>query len=140
MARLVFEVFDEFAKAKTREERINVLRRDNSFALKSVLKGTFDPKVQFVITEAPPYKSSDAPPGLGYSTIHQELGRVYLFQRDHPRVAPGFTDKRRREILIQILEVLESREAEVFMNMLLKKTDVPGLDASIVEEAFPGLL
>jgi hypothetical protein len=76
---------------------------------------------------------------MSYSSIHQELGRVYLFEKNNPRTSPDLNVKRREQILIQILEVLEKREAEVFMNMLMKKQKVKGLDASIVHEAFPDL-
>jgi hypothetical protein len=77
---------------------------------------------------------------MSYSSIAQELSRAYLFERDNPRVAPTLSLKRKTEILIQILEVLEAKEAEVFMNMLLKKQNVKGLDYAIVKEAFSDLL
>lgn len=135
----IYEIFDEYEKASTKEERIQVLRRNGNYALRSVLKGTYDPSLQFVIDKVPLYKPSDAPPGLGYTSIHQELSRVYLFTKDDPRVAPTLTQKRKEQILIQILEALEKREAEVFMNMLLKKQKVKNLNASIVKEAFNDL-
>ena len=135
----IYEIFDEFEKASTKEERIFVLRKNNNYALKSVLKGTYDPNLEFVIDKVPLYKPSDAPPGLGYTSIHQELGRTYLFVKGDPRVAPTLTHKRKEHILIQILETLEKREAEVFMNMLLKNQKVKNLNNEIVKEAFPDL-
>ena len=136
----VYEVFRDFENAKTKEERVQVLRSNPSWALKNVLKGTFDPTVQFILEKAPQYKSSNAPAGLGYTSIHQELGRVYLFEKNNPRVAPNLSYERKEQILIQILEALEAQEAEVFMNMLLKKQKVKGLTQAIVKEAFPGLI
>lgn len=140
MKKSVYEVFDEFEEALTDEERIDVLQMNDGFALRMVLKGTFDPTIQFVIDRVPYYKPSDAPPGMGYTTIHSELNRVYLFQKDHPRVDPNLSLERREKILIQMLEAMEAREAEVFMNMILKKQKVNGLTAQIVAEAFPDLL
>ena len=136
----VYEIFDEFEKAANDHDRLCVLRFNQSWALKNVLKGAFDPNVQFVIERVPYYKPSDAPPGLGYSTIHQELGRAYLFEAGNPKVDPNLPYDRKEKILIQILEVLEKREAEVFMNMLLKNLKVKNLDYKIVKEAFPDLL
>lgn len=135
----IYEIFDEYEKAATKEERVGVLRKNGNFALRSVLKGTYDPNLQFVINKVPLYKPSDAPPGLGYTSIHQELGRIYLFVKDDPRVASTLSEKRKEQILIQILEALEKREAEVFMNMFLKKQKVKNLNADIVREAFPDL-
>jgi hypothetical protein len=136
----IYEIFSEYENAKTNTERIEVLRRNNNYALRSVLKGTYDPNVVFTIDKVPYYKPSDAPPGLGYTSIHQELDRTYLFEADNPRVAPNLTKERKEQILIQILEALEKQEAEVYMNMLLKKQKVNGLNAEIVREAFPDLI
>jgi hypothetical protein len=77
---------------------------------------------------------------LGYTSIAQELGRAYLFEEGNPRVEPNLTYERKEKILIQILEALEKREAEVFLNMLLKDLKVKNLDYRIVNEAFPDLL
>ena len=135
----IYEIFDEYEKAETKKERIEVLKKNGNFALRSVLQGTYDPNLQFVIDKVPLYKPSNSPPGLSYTSIHQELGRIYLFIKDDPRAAPTLSQKRREQILIQILEALEKREAEVFMNMFLKKQKVKNLNADIVREAFPDL-
>lgn len=135
----IYEIFDEYEKASTKQERIEVLKRNGNYALRSVLKGTYDPNLQFVIEKVPLYKPSDSPPGLAYTSIHQELGRIYLFIKDDRRTPSTLTEKRREQILIQILETLEKREAEVFMNMFLKKQKVKNLNVDIVREAFPDL-
>lgn len=136
----IHEVFEEFERANSIEEKVYVLRRNTSYALREVLRGTFNPNIRFSISEEPKYKASDAPIGLGYSSIHQELGRAYLFEVGNPRANPGLTDKRRTQILQQILEALEAKEAKIFVNMLLKKQDVKGLTPDIVKTAFPDIL
>lgn len=138
--KLIYEIFDEFEKADKKEDKINILRFNSNYALREVLRGTFNPNIKFTIDKVPPYKPSDAPIGLGYTSINQELGRAYLFEAGNPRADPNLSEDRKEKILIQILEALEQREAEVFMNMLLKKQKVKGLDAKIVKEAFPDLL
>jgi hypothetical protein len=136
----IYEVFEEFEKAKTKEEKVYVLRKNATYALREVLRGTFNPNIRFFINEVPQYKPSDAPIGLGYSSIHQELGRAYLFELNNPKVAPTLTENRKKQILIQILETLEAKESEIFVNMLLKKQEVKGLTPAIVKEAFPDIL
>jgi len=136
----IYEIFAEFEKADDHHARLCVLRFNGDYALKSVLKGTFHPNVEFVIDQVPYYKPGDSPPGLSYSSIQQELGRTYIFEKNNPRVAPELTKERKIQILTQTLEVLEAKEAEVFMNMLLKKQKVKGLTYEIVKEAFPDLL
>lgn len=136
----IYEIFSEFENAPNRESKIAVLRNNGTWALRNVLKGTFDPNIKFIFEQAPKYKPSDSPPGMGYSSIHKELDRAYLFELNNPKVAPNLSLKRKEQILIQILEVLEAKESEVFMNMLLKKQKVKGLTSAIVKEAFPDLL
>lgn len=138
MYKYVYEIFDEFEKAPTKQDKINILQNNkNNYALKNVLQGIFDPNIQFVFDKIPKYNISDAPTGLGYSNIHQEIGRVYLFQKDNPRVNPQLTQQRKEQLLIQILESLEAKEAEVFANMIMKKPPTKGLTKKIVQEVFP---
>ena len=75
-----------------------------------------------------------------YFFLKQELNRAYIFQANNPRVSPNLSEERKKQILIQILEVLEAKEADVFMNMLLKQCSVTGLTYDVVKEAFPDLL
>lgn len=135
----IYEIFDDFVKASSRQEKIDVLRKNDNYALRNVLRGTFDPNVQFTIEQVPYYKPSDSPPGMGYSSIHQELGRVYLFEKNNPKVSPNLSEDRKQQLLVQILEALEAKEAEIFINMIRKKQKVSGLTEKIVKEAFPNL-
>jgi hypothetical protein len=151
-SKLYFEIFEEFEKASKREDKIAVLRNygNQDRTLLALLIGTFHPDVKYKLVQVPPYKASDAPAGMGYTSINQEIQRVYLFQDQtarlpdiwrpqNPRIG-NLPARRLTEILIQILENLEAKEAEVFISMLLKKSPAKGLTAKIVNEAFPGLL
>lgn len=135
----IYEVFDDFRNVKTKAERIDVLRRNDTWALRQILLGAFHPQIQFAV-KIPEYKSQQMPAGMSYSNMTTELGRIYLFVKDNPKVPEGLTEKRKTEILIQILEVLEEKEAEVFANMIRKDLKVPYLTEALVSEAFPGLL
>jgi hypothetical protein len=140
MLKLVSEVFDDFVAAPTKEQKIAVLRKNSGYALDAVLRGAFHPYIKYVFESIPEYRKSDAPPGLSYSSIHQELGRVYLFEVNNPKVSPTLTMERKKYLLVQMLESLEQREAEVFAGMLMKKLPVDGLSYELVQEAFPGML
>lgn len=136
----LYEVFDEFEKAPNRESRIDVLRNNKSYALECVLRSTFHPNIRYVFDEIPPYSKSVAPAGLGYTGIHQELDRVYLFEQNNPKVSPNLSLARKKVILAQMLESMEEKEAAMFAGMLMKKLPVKGLTYKLVQEAFPGLL
>lgn len=135
----VYEVLDDFRAAKTKQDRIGVLRKNDTWALKSVLQAVFHPNVKFN-TKVPEYNKVDVPPGMSYDHMTSALQRAYLFQEGNPRTPPALTDKRKEELLIQILESLEPKEAEVFCNMLKKDLKTPYLTEALVNEAFDGLL
>ena len=136
----LYEVFDEFEKAPNREAKINVLRNNKSYALECVLRGTFHPKIKYVFDEIPKYNDSLSPPGMGYTHIHQELDRSYLYEQNNPRVSPNLTLQRKEYLLTQTLEAMEKREAAIFAGMLTKRLPVKGLTYKLVAEAFPDLL
>jgi hypothetical protein len=136
----VYEVFDDFKSAKTKQERIEVLRKNKNFAVLSILQGAFSPNVKFTIKKVPEYKSEDVPPGMSYNHINDALNRAYLFVEGHPRCPPGLADKRKMELLTQILESLEPKEAEVFASMIKKDLKISHLTPALIKEAFPGLL
>jgi|694.fasta_scaffold00075_139 hypothetical protein len=136
----IYEVLDDFRNVKTKQDRIDVLRKNDSYALRNVLLGTFNPDIQYTVTEIPAFKREQMPAGMSYGHMTEALSRVYLFVKGNPRVSPDLTDKRKTEILIQILESLEEKEADVFAGMLKKDLNVPYLTPLLVNEAFPGLL
>lgn len=136
----VYEVLEDFKNAKTKQERIDVLQKNNTFALRSVLAGTFDPTIKFDV-EVPEYKCEpELPPGMSYSNMTTELNRMYLFVEGDLRRPAGLTEKRAKELLIQIFESLEEKEAAVLANMLRKDQKIKTLTPAIINEAFPGLL
>jgi hypothetical protein len=136
----VYEILEEFEKQKTTEEKKNVLRKYDSYALRMTLRAAMHPRIKFVMEEIPPYKQSYAPPGLGYGTLHQVFDKIYLFEEGNPKVPAGLTMERRKQILVQLMENLESREAKVFESVLMKNLKVKGLTPKLVTEVFPDLL
>ena len=108
--------------------------------MECVLRGAFHPNIRYVIDEIPNYRKSDAPAGLGYTSIHQELGRAYLLEENNPMTSPDLTLNRKKVILAQMLESMEEKEAAVFAGMIMKRLPVKGLTYKLTQEAFPGLL
>ena len=137
----IYEVFNDFKSTKNKKDRIQVLQNNDTWALRQVLVGTFCPEVQFTISETPKYKREEnLPPGMAYNNMTQVMDKMYLFMKNNPRTPAGLTEKRKNELLVQILESLEPKEADVFMGVLLKDQKVPYLTEALINEAFPGLL
>ena len=98
--------------------------------------GSFHKGLKFTVSEVPSFRRVPMPPGMAYNNMTGALDRVYLFTEGNPRTPAGLTDKRKTEILIQILESLEENEADVFVNILKKDLKVPYLTPTLVNEAF----
>lgn len=136
----LYEVFDEFEEAKTKQERLKVIEKNLSQHLVDTLQYTFHPDLQWKFKNIPKgYKIPDCPPGMGFTNIGHQLRKFYMFRVGDPR-CEQLTDKRREEIFIQVLESLEPREIEVVIGICKKDLGVKGLTYNFVKEAFPNLL
>ena len=136
----VGEIISEFEKAKTRKDKKEVLEKHKDIeALRYLLCGIFDPKVQWTITEEPDYaKDVETPEGAEANTLYHEMPKCYIFVKGHSASAK-LKPKRTKELLIQILESLGASEAALYMQMLKKKSKVKGLTSKLVLEVFPGM-
>lgn len=135
----IYEIFDAFELATSKQDKMKVIGDNLSQILVDVLKYTYDPRYEWYFKEVPEgYKIAQIPEGMGYAKITTELRKIYMFQKGHP-TADALTQKRRVELLLQILENLEPREAEVIIGIFNKDQGVKGLNAKFVKEAFPSL-
>jgi hypothetical protein len=139
--KAIYEILDEFEAATNKAERMKVIENNLSHVLVDVFKLTYHPAFQWMITEMPEdYRvATDVLPGITYSGLNKELRRLYCFRKGDP-TAEKLTEKRRMELLFQILNSIEPREAEVVLGIFQKDLGVPGLDYKFVKEAFPNLL
>ena len=62
-----------------------------------------------------------------------------MFREGDP-TANALTPKKQNELLIQMLESLEPRDAEVIVGIFNKDQGVKGLDYKFVKQAFPKML
>jgi len=136
----VGEIIGEFEKAKSRQAKKAVLEKYKGVeVLRHLLRGTFDPKVQWTISEEPDYiKDVETPEGEEPNTLYMEMPNCSIFVKGHPASAK-LKPQRTKELLIQILESLGDSEAALYMQMLKKKSKVKGLTSKLVLEVFPGM-
>jgi len=137
----LYEVFDEFEKATNKTERMNVIGSNLSQTLVDVLKLTFHPDFQWKVKELPDnYRiPNDVLPGITFDSLHHQLRKLYIFREGDP-TAEKLTEKKRTDLLFQMLNSLEPREAEIIMGIFQKDQHVRGLDYKFVKEAFPQML
>ena len=74
---LIHEVLKKVHNAKTKEKKIEILRENNSDALRMVIKGSFDPNIEWVVPEGEvPYNKNETPDGTEHTLLFQEVKEV----------------------------------------------------------------
>lgn len=135
----IYEVLEECKLADTMEGVLNILKQNDNQILAQVLYYTYHPRAKWYITEFPrDYEEQDTLPGVSITNLYSEIRRLYLFQVGHPD-ADRLTEQRRKELLLQTLEGMEKKEAEVFVNIMKGDLGIQGLNYEEISKVFPDL-
>jgi len=130
------EILKKASEIEKKADKIEWIRRNDSPALRALLKYAFDPKVKFLLPEgAPPYKPNTLPDLQ--SVLYSELRKLYLFiEGGNDNLKPT----RREYLFIQLLENLDKEDAELIAAVKDKKVPYKGITKKFVDEIYPGLL
>tara|TARA_R110001599_G_scaffold282568_1_gene484488 strand:+ start:421 stop:984 length:564 start_codon:yes stop_codon:yes gene_type:complete len=133
---LYSEIAMKVNNAKDKPRKLKVLRDHDSIALRQVLRGAFDPKIEWALPKGEvPYTVNDAPIGTDHTILSQEAKRLYLFIKG----GDDTVKQNKRELLfVQLLEGLSAEEAEFLVAVVNKKVNnkYKGFTANLVKEAF----
>ena len=133
---LMSEVLDKVAQAKTKKQKIELLRQNNTDALRMVLKSSFDTRIEWELPEGDvPYTPNEAPEGTEHNMLVHEARTLYHYIKGGN---PKLTQNRRENMFIQLLEGLHQSEAEIIVAAKDKglHRKYKGLSANVVKEAF----
>jgi hypothetical protein len=137
---LVSEVLEQVAKAETRKEKLEILRKNNSLELRDVLKGAFDESIEFILPKGKP--DIDEKEKKKYDKTHlvHETKKFRYFVKGGP--GDQVNALRRERMFIDMLYRIDTREAELICLMKDKELEgvYKGLNKKLVSEAFPGLI
>jgi hypothetical protein len=133
----VHEVIDQVRKARTKDKKVALLKKHETWALKDILRGTFDTTVEWNLPGGePPYTPSEAysaPANL----LKEHKNFVYFVKgvRESNRLTPV----KRESIFLGLIEGIDPEDAKLVINMINKEKP-NGITRPVIEEAFPGLL
>ena len=133
---LMSEIATKINNAKDKPRKLKVLQDHDSVALRQVLKGAFDPNIDWLLPKGDvPYKVNDAPIGTDHTILSQEAKRLYLFTKGGDNT---ISQNKRETTFIQMLEGLSAEEAEFLITVVNKKINnkYKGFTANLVKEAF----
>ncbi|SVE39123.1 uncharacterized protein METZ01_LOCUS491977 [marine metagenome] len=138
---MISEVLKKAGELKTKKEKIEYLRANNSLPLRAILKGSFDSSVEFNLPKGePPYRKDDAPKGFEPSNLYKISRRFKYF--DKGGIGDGMSSTRREKMFIDCLESLHPDEAQLLIDMKDKKLGgkYNGITPKLISEIWPTLL
>ena len=133
---LFSEVLDMVHKAKTKNQKIELLRKYKTDSLKMFLKAAFDPNIEWVFPIGNvPYTPNDAPAGTNHTLLIQESKKLWRFIKGADNVT---RQSQKENMFFQMLEGLHESEAKLLINAKDKKLHqiYKGLSSNVVREAF----
>lgn len=131
------EVVDKLKTAKNSNERIDILKNNDSHALRGILRMNYDKSLVLDLPEGiPPHKVNPNPVGFGDTTLKASAKGWYVFSK---QLCPNIKQSKRESIFINLLEMLDSRESKILIDAKDRKLDL-GLSKRIIEDVFPNLI
>jgi len=133
---LFSEVLDMVHKAKTKTQKVELLRKYKTDSLKMFLKAAFDPKIEWVFPAGEvPYTPNDSPAGTDHTLLIQESKKLWRFIKGADNVT---RQSQKENMFFQMLEGLHESEAKLLINAKDKRLHqvYKGLSSNVVREAF----
>ena len=134
---LMNEIATKINNAKDKPKKLKVLKDHDSVPLRQVLKGAFDPNIEWLLPkgEDVPFTRNEAPIGTEHTLLSHEAKRLYLFTKGGDNT---LSNNKRETIFIQMLEGLSADEADFLITVVNKKVNnkYKGFTANLVKEAF----
>ena len=138
---MISEVLTKAGELKTKKEKIDYLRANNSLPLRAILKGAFDSSVEFNLPKGePPYRKDDAPKGFEPSNLYRVQRRFKYFAKGG--IGEGVKTVKREKMFIDCLESLHPDEAQVLLDMKNQNLGgkYSGITSKLISEIWPTLL
>ena len=131
------EVLQKVSNAKTKKEKIALLKEYNTQALRSLFIINFDDTVVSLLPEGSvPYTPNDAPEGTEHTLLEKEARLLHHFFKGGSNVS----QVKREQMFVQMLEGLNAGEAEALVLAKDKKIGKRWkITKACVSEAFPAI-
>jgi len=133
----ILETLELVGKAKTREEKRQVLIDRDNFATKALLQLNYHPDVKWYLPSgAPPYtpgQVADSTP----NSLHFEVKKLDYFVDPSPHDLPLL---RREGMFVALLERIDPNDAKLILAVKDRKLSYKGLSYKLVRDTWPDLL
>jgi hypothetical protein len=130
------EFLEKVSKLKKKEEKVEALKANDSYPLRTILQAAFDPRLKFLLPEGdPPYKANDLTDQE--VVLLRECRKLIYFVEG---AYPNLKQQKREQMFIELLENVTPADAKLLCAIKDKKLPFKGITEDMVREAIPGLL
>jgi hypothetical protein len=132
----VAEFLEKVSKLKKKEEKVAALKANDSFVIRTIMQGAFDPRVKWLLPEGePPYRVNDLVDQENV-LIKDARKLTYFVEGGYPNLK----QTKREMMFIEMLETVTPADAKLLCAIKEKKLPWKGITVDIVKEAFPGMM
>jgi len=125
------EIVNKACELKTRKEKVEWLKKNNSKPLRNILKLMYDSSLELNIpNQAPPYTASSSSESHGL--LYRETRKLPYFVKG--QLGENLSQVRREALFIQMLETVD-REDAILLCKMLEQQPLKGLSHSVINEA-----
>ncbi len=136
----VRETLEEVAKAKTREDKRDVLKKRENLATKILLQLNYHPDAKWLLPPgAPPYEPAKQG-DMTSNSFHYEVKKLDYYTDPSPHPLSELPMLRREAMFVGLLERLDPQDAEMMIAIKDKKLSYKGLTYKLVKDTWPDLL
>ena len=127
------EILSTASKLKTKGEKIDFLRRNNSKELRNILLLMYDKSLELDLPNvAPPYTPSEV--NESHGMLYREARKLVYFLKGR-KEGEGLSRARKENLFIQMLETVDGDDAKLLIRML-EKSPYKELPSALLVEAF----
>jgi hypothetical protein len=137
----IYEILEKAAAAPTRVEKIEVLKKYNSLALRDILRAAYDDFIEFNLPPGvPEYKTSLSKEGMSPTSLQRQTTMMtYFVKKGKGDTLPAV---KRERMFLQVLEGIHPKDAEILVAVKEKKFagKYKGITKALVQEVWPTLI
>ena len=136
----VRETFEIVAKAKTRDEKKELLLTRENYATKVLLQLAFHPDAKWILPPgAPPYTPSTEG-DMTANSLHFEVKKLSYYTDPSPQTLEELPMLRREGMFVGLLERSDPEDALLLIAIKDKKLSYKGITYKLVKDTWPDLL
>jgi len=133
--RQVWEILELARKARTKEEKVKILKANDHWAVRDILLGTYSDRIEWNLPKGKvPYKPSK--PESAPTDLKRKNTTFKYFTKGGK--GEKMTIIKRESMFIGLLEGIHPNDAELVVGMI-NKTKIEGITKNVAMEAFPDI-